>query len=117
MTSALSSMLSERRSCSRPLRREVQGRQAVIDYFTNAAAAIEFNPFVKPLEYYGSGDRVVIVGDETFKVKDTGETHQADWVWVIDMQDGLITRIDHVQDLTGVAEPVREALIKSSRHG
>jgi hypothetical protein len=65
---------------------------------------------VKPLEYYGRGDRAVIVGDETFEVKATGVTHRAHWVWVVDVRDGLITRIAEIQHLSkGVAEPIRES--------
>ena len=61
---------------------------------------MEFNPFERPLEYYGHGDRVVIVGDETFKIKATGVTHRAAWAWVVQLRrDGLISRILHVQDL------------------
>lgn len=95
---------------------ELRGKQALVDYLT-APATIEFNPFEKPFEYYGDGDRVVILGDETFKVKDTGLTHRAEWAWVVDVHDGLITRILHHQDLSGVAGAVREALTKASNKG
>lgn len=77
------------------------------DYFANLADTIEFDPFEKALEYYGSGDRVVIIGNETFKAKNTGVTHRAGWAWVIDMQEGLITGINHIEDLSGIAGPVR----------
>lgn len=58
---------------------EVRGKQAVIGYFTNAAATLEYDSFVRPLEYYGDGSRVVQVGAEIFTVKATGATHEADW--------------------------------------
>lgn len=92
---------------------EVRGKKAVINYFVNAAATMEFNPFERPWEYYGDGDRVVILGDETFKVKDIGVIHRAEWAWVVDVRDGLITRILSVQDLSGIAGPVGEALTKA----
>jgi ethanolamine utilization protein EutQ len=92
---------------------EVRGKQALIGYLATASVAMEFNIFEKPFEYYGDGDRVVILGDESFKVKDTGATHRAEWAWVVDVHDGLITRILHHQDLAGVAGPVREALKKA----
>jgi ethanolamine utilization protein EutQ len=92
---------------------ELRGKQAVIDYFANAGATMEFEPFEKPLEYYGAGDRVVILGDETFRVRETGVTHRAEWVWVVDVHGGLITRIVAIQDLTGVAEAVREVISKA----
>jgi ketosteroid isomerase-like protein len=92
---------------------EVRGRQAVVDYFINASAMMEFHPFERTLEYYGDGDRVVILGDETFKVRETGVTHQAEWAWVCDVHDGLITRILAIQDLSGIADTVEQALMKT----
>jgi ethanolamine utilization protein EutQ len=92
---------------------EVRGKQAFIAYLAAASETMEFNIFVRPLEYLGDGDRVVILGDESFKVKDTGATHRAEWAWVVDVHEGQITRILHHQDLAGVAGLVREALTKA----
>jgi ketosteroid isomerase-like protein len=92
---------------------QVRGKQAVLGYFANAAALLEFDIFVRPLEYYGNGKRVVQVGGETFRVKATGATHQSDWAWVFDVEDGRITGILAIQDLAGVADEVAEALNKA----
>jgi ethanolamine utilization protein EutQ len=96
---------------------ELRGKRAVVDYFERGGETIEFRPFEKPLEYYGGGDRVVMVGVETFKIKETGVTHRAEWVWVVDVRDGLITRIVEIQDLSeGVAEPIR-AIVSKAQSG
>jgi len=94
---------------------EVRGKKELIDYFVNASTTTEFHPFEKPLEYYGDGDRVVILGDETFKVRESGVTHRAEWAWVVDLHDGLITRILAIQDLSGVADTIEEAMAKARR--
>jgi ethanolamine utilization protein EutQ len=94
---------------------EVRGKQAVIGYFSNAAATLEFDIFVRPLEYFGDGNRVVQVGGEIFTVKETGATREADWAWVFDVEDALITRILAIQDLSGVADEVAEALAKARK--
>jgi ethanolamine utilization protein EutQ len=94
---------------------EARGKQAVIGYFVHAAAALEFNLFVRPLEYFGDSKRVVQVGGETFRVKQTGATHEADWAWVFDVEDGRITRILANMDLSGVADEVAEALAKAQK--
>ena len=94
---------------------EVRGKQAVIGYFAHAAATLEFNPFVRPLAYFADGNRVVQLGGETFRVKQTGATHEADWAWLFDVEDGRITRILAIQDLSGVADEVAEALAKAQR--
>jgi ketosteroid isomerase-like protein len=93
----------------------VRGKQAVIGYFTHGAAKLEFNPFLKPLEYFGEGNRVVQLGDEVFKVKATGATHRADWAWVFDVHDRRITRIRAIMDLSVVAEEIKEALTKAQQ--
>jgi ketosteroid isomerase-like protein len=92
---------------------EVRGNQVVIGYFSNAAATLEFDIFVRPLEHFGDGNRVVQLGAEIFTVKETGATHEADWAWVFDVEDGHITRILAIQDLSGVAHEVAEALAKA----
>lgn len=96
---------------------KAHGKDAVIGYFANVFDSMEVQPFVKPLEYYANGDRIVILGAETFKVKGTAITHRADWAWVVDMQDGLIKRIVHIQDLSGIADFVLEALTKATQAG
>jgi ethanolamine utilization protein EutQ len=92
---------------------EVRGKQAAIGYFKHASTTMEFDIFVRPLEYFGDGNRVVQVGRETFRVKETGETHEADWAWVYDIEDGRITRILGIEDLSGVADEEAEAMVKA----
>jgi ketosteroid isomerase-like protein len=58
----------------------------------------------------GDGDQVVIVGDETFRVKETGVTHEADWAWVYEVHDGLITRILAIEDLSGIEDTIRQVV-------
>jgi ethanolamine utilization protein EutQ len=94
---------------------EVRGKQAVIGYFKQASATMEFDIFVRPLEYFGDGNRVVQVGRETFRVKETGKTHEADWAWVYDIEDGRIARILGIEDLSGVADEEAEAMVKAQQ--
>jgi ethanolamine utilization protein EutQ len=89
---------------------ELRGKQAVIHYFTHAGKLLEFRPFERPQEYFGNGDRVVIVGEETFRVRATGVTTRTPWAWVHTLQDGMITRIEAIEDLSVVADAVTEAL-------
>jgi hypothetical protein len=53
---------------------------------------------------------VVIVGDETFRVRETAVTHQAEWAWVYDVHDGQITRILAIEDLSGVEDTIRQVV-------
>jgi ketosteroid isomerase-like protein len=92
---------------------ELRGKQAVIHYFMHAGELFESRPFERPQEYFGNGNRVVIVGDETFKVRATGVTVRTPWAWVHELRDGLITRIEAIQDLSVVADAVTEALARA----
>jgi ketosteroid isomerase-like protein len=95
---------------------ELRGKQAVLRYFAHAGQFLEARPFERPLEYFGNGDRVVILGEELFTVHDSGVTARAEWAWVHDLRDGRITRITAIQDLSAVAEAVSKALA-SARTG
>lgn len=86
---------------------ELRGKPAVVHYFAHAWEVIEARPFEKPLEYYGDGDRVVVLGEEAFKIKESGVTAHADWAWVHDVHQGKITKILAIQDLSAVAETVK----------
>jgi ethanolamine utilization protein EutQ len=92
---------------------QVRGKQAVTGYFAQGAATMGFDIFVRPLEYFGNGNRVVQLGREIFTVKETGKTHEADWAWVYDVEDGRITRILGIEDLSGVADEVADAMARA----
>jgi ketosteroid isomerase-like protein len=92
---------------------KVRGKEAVIAYLTGEAATLGYDIFVRPLEHFGDGNRAVQVGGKIFTVKATGETYEADWAWVFDVEDGRITRILAIQDLAGVADVVTEAMEKT----
>jgi ethanolamine utilization protein EutQ len=92
---------------------EARGKPAVVGYFSKASETMEFDIFVEPLQYFGDGNRVVQIGREIFGVKETGKTHEADWAWVYDVEDGRITRILGIEDLSGVADEEAEAMARA----
>ena len=92
---------------------ELNGKQAVIAYFENAGETLEFSPFEKPLEYFGDGERAVLVGDEIIKVKETGDAHKAEWAWVVQVRDGRITHISEIQDVSAFAGPLAQMIARS----
>jgi ketosteroid isomerase-like protein len=92
---------------------ELRGKQAVIHYFRHAGELLEARPFERPQEYFGNGDRVVIVGEETIRARASGVTTRGPWAWAYDVRDGLITHIEVIQDLSAVADAVGEALARA----
>jgi ketosteroid isomerase-like protein len=91
---------------------ELKGKRAVIAYL-DGGEVLEFSPFETPLMYFGDGDRAVVVGDETFRVKETGAVHKAEYAWLVLVQDGKITHISEIQDVSGVAGPLRELVAEA----
>jgi ethanolamine utilization protein EutQ len=91
----------------------VRGKPAVTGYFSEAAETMEFDIFLRPFQYFRNGNQVVQVGRELFRVRETGKTHEADWAWVYDVEDGRITRILGIEDLSGVADEEAEAMTRA----
>jgi ketosteroid isomerase-like protein len=92
-----------------PISGEFRGKEAVVEHFVNLPNVLEFRP-EQPQEYFGDGDRVVVVGKETVVIKKNGVTvPNSDYADVLDFQDGLITRFLVIQDLTAVVDAYRSA--------
>jgi ketosteroid isomerase-like protein len=90
-----------------PISGELRGKQAVTDHLIHLGELMEFRQ-ERPLEYVASGDRVVVLGRETYVVKKTGVTVPgSEYADVIDFRDGLITRFLIIQDLTAVVDAYR----------
>jgi ketosteroid isomerase-like protein len=73
-----------------PITGEFRGKQAVVDYFANLEDVAEFRQ-EKPLEFFGGGQRVVALGDDSFEIKKSGVTARSEYATVVDFRDGLIT--------------------------
>jgi ketosteroid isomerase-like protein len=91
---------------------ELKGKAAVIAYL-DGGELLEFSPFEAPLMYFGDGDRAVVVGEESFRVKETGAVYKAEYAWVVRVDDGRITHISEIQDVSGVAGPVRKLVAQA----
>lgn len=90
-----------------PISGELSGKQAVADHLMNLGNLLEFRQ-ERPLEYFGGGDRVVVLGRENFEVKKSGVTISgSEYADVIDFRDGLITRFLIIQDLSAFVDAYR----------
>ncbi|ADB52436.1 nuclear transport factor 2 family protein [Conexibacter woesei] len=98
----------------------VHGRQAVIDYFDHAAETIDFWPFERPVEYFDNGDHVIMLGEELITEKATGAQTRGEWLWVLTMDAGKITRIAHFlrfDDLSLLLGALRRAYEQTTARG
>jgi ethanolamine utilization protein EutQ len=91
----------------------LRGRDAVIGYFDHGSRLMDYDIFVRPFRYFAAGNQVVQHGFETFRVKDTGVTHSAEWAWIYDFRDGKISRILGIEDLSPIADVEAKAAARA----
>jgi ketosteroid isomerase-like protein len=90
-----------------PISGERRGKDAVVEHLVNLGNILEFQR-ERPQEYFGDGNRVVVLGTESVEIKKSGVTvPHSDYATVLDFRDGLITRFLVIQDLTAVVDAYR----------
>ena len=90
-----------------PISGEFRGKEAVTEHFERLPELLEFEQEA-PMEFLGSGDRVAVLGRESFEIKRNGATVSgSEYADVIDFRDGLITRFLVIQDLSSVVDAYR----------
>ena len=68
--------------------------------------------FPEPPEFVAQGDRVMVVGFATGKIKATNKTFKDDWVFAITVRNGKLTNIREYVDTQALA---RASEIEASR--
>jgi ketosteroid isomerase-like protein len=90
-----------------PVSGEFRGKQAVAEHLVNLGNVLDFRQ-ERPLEFFGDGERVVVLGTESVEIKKNGVTVPgSEYATVLDFQDGLVTRFSVIQDLTAVVDAYR----------
>jgi ketosteroid isomerase-like protein len=90
-----------------PISGEFRGKQAVTEHFERLGDLLEFRQ-ERPMDFFGSDDRVVVLGTESFEIKENGATVSgSEYADVVDFRDGLITRFLVIQDLSSVVDAYR----------
>jgi ketosteroid isomerase-like protein len=90
-----------------PISGELRGKPAVLEHFARLGGLLEFRQ-EEPMEFFGDGQRVVVLGKESVEVKRSGVTVPgSEYVTVLDFRDGLITRFLVIQDMSAFADAYR----------
>jgi uncharacterized protein len=90
-----------------PISGELHGKQAVVDHLMNLGDLVDFRQ-EKPLEYYGNGERVVVLGTESVEIKKNGVTvPHSEYATVLDFRGDLITRFLVIQDMSAFVDAYR----------
>jgi uncharacterized protein len=85
-----------------------RGRAGVADVLRKASVELE-TTYPEPPEFVAQGDRVLVVGVATGKIKATNRAFRDDWVFAITVQNGKVTKIREYIDTQALARASRPA--------
>jgi uncharacterized protein len=84
-----------------PLAGTHRGHAGLADLLQTASKSIETS--TEPREFVAQGDRVLVVGFATGKIKATNKTFKDDWVFAITVRNGKLTNIREYIDTQALA--------------
>ena len=85
-----------------PLAGTHRGHTGLADLLQKASEMLETS-YPKPPEFVAQGDRVLVVGVATGKIKATNRAFRDDWVFAITVQNGKVTKIREYIDTQALA--------------
>ena len=85
-----------------PLAGTHRGHAGLVDVLQKASEELE-TTFPEPPEFVAQGDRVLVVGVATGKIKATNRAFKDDWVFAITVQNGKVTKIREYIDTQALA--------------
>lgn len=78
------------------------GREGVADFFAKLNETQELISF-EPREFIAQGDKVVVLGRYSFRVRATRQQFESDWAHVFTIQNGKVVRFQEFADTAAVA--------------
>jgi ketosteroid isomerase-like protein len=85
-----------------PIAGRRRGHRQVREFFDQLTKMVEMGRF-EPKEFLAQGDRVVVTGDETFRMKASGHQISMPWAHVFQMRDAKVVRFEEYADMTAIA--------------
>jgi ketosteroid isomerase-like protein len=85
-----------------PLAGTHRGHAGLADLFQTASETLETS-FPEPPEFVAQGDRVLVVGFATGRIKATNRTFEDHWVFAITVRNGRLTNIREYIDTQALA--------------
>ncbi len=74
-----------------------KGREAVADFFQSVNETQDVLAF-NPQEFVAQGDKVVVLGDYSWQVKETGREYSSDFAHVVTVRDGKVIGFKEYMD-------------------
>src|SRR6202049_2730419 len=93
-----------------PLAGTHRGHAGLTDFLQKASATVETS-FPEPPEFVAQGDRVMVIGVATGKIKATNKPFKDDWVFAITVRNGKVANIREYIDTQALA---RAAQVEAS---
>ena len=85
-----------------------QGQQEVGEFFQAVSNLVDILRF-EPKDFIAQGERVVVLGDDTARVKATGRNIEYRWAHVFRLRDGKIVAFEEFGDVSALVAEVRSA--------
>jgi ketosteroid isomerase-like protein len=85
-----------------------RGHDAVADFFQTIGTVVDILRF-EPQTFVAQGDLVVVLGQETNRVKATGNRVEFEWVHVFTVRDGKVVAFKEYGDVTAIVTELRAA--------
>ena len=85
-----------------PLAGAHRGHAGLADVLQKASEKVETS-FPQPPEFVAQGDRVLVIGFATGKIKATNKTFEDHWVFAITVRNGKVTKIREYIDTQALA--------------
>jgi hypothetical protein len=85
-----------------PLAGTHRGHAGIADVLKKASEEVE-TAYPGPPEFVAQGDRVLVIGVATGKIKATNKAFKDEWVFDITVRDGKLTRIQEYIDTQALA--------------
>ena len=85
-----------------PLAGTHRGHAGIADVLQKASEEVE-TAYPGPPEFVAQGDRVLVIGVATGKIKATNKAFKDEWVFDITVRDGKLTRIQEYIDTQALA--------------
>lgn len=86
-----------------PLAGTHRGHAGLADVLQKASETVEMT-YPKPPEFVAQGDRVLVVGVATGKIKATNKPFKDDWIFDIAVKNGKLTKIREYIDTQALAK-------------
>lgn len=85
-----------------------RGHEAVAEFFQTLGAIVDILRF-EPKEFVAQGDLVVVLGDDTSRVKATGKSVEFEWSHAFTVRDGKVVAFKEYGDVSALVGELRAA--------